>query len=302
MKLLVTSFSLFGAALTLQGCAEGIPTSQAYLSPTVQSGEAPATSLRTNVSSVHRNHNHDQSGQAARYVDITAFGAHHHSSSHTHQATLHGGRTPITTEAHVAYNGLRGFLGGKPVTMETIGRWAFKNGLTNNPIAYGQDLKAVGLFYAMQGAKVGWIAADKFDPQIVADIQRTARLGSANKVMAMVKTYGREGYAGFLVDAGLTQTFINTLKMEPHYGGLMHARTHGNLSFKAVPNRRYAEYGRPTAHHLNHLTVLDHTQRRPFMNDTFNWPQWPALDAAEADVATYFLSMVTLGSPHGNGN
>ena len=35
----------------------------------------------------------------------------------------------------------------------------------------------------MQGAKVGWIAQDKYDPQILADIQRTARLGDPADVM-----------------------------------------------------------------------------------------------------------------------
>ena len=34
----------------------------------------------------------------------------------------------------------------------------------------GNDIKSVGLWYAMQGAKVGWIAQDKYDPQILADI------------------------------------------------------------------------------------------------------------------------------------
>ena len=62
--------------------------------------------------------------------------------------------------------------------------------LTNNTQAWGNDLQGVGMFYAMQGAKVGWIADDKYNPQILADIQRTARLGSAADVMAMVAQYG----------------------------------------------------------------------------------------------------------------
>ena len=78
----------------------------------------------------------------------------------------------------------------------------------------------------------------------------------------------------------------------------MHGRTHGDLEFEAEPG---AEYETPTAHDLNHLTVLSHDQTQPFMNDTFNYPQWPALDASEEDVLNYFQSMVTLGDPHGEG-
>jgi endoglucanase len=39
----------------------------------------------------------------------------------------------------------------------------------------------------MQGTKVGWIAQELYDPQIVADIQRTARLGDPAEVLAMVR-------------------------------------------------------------------------------------------------------------------
>ncbi len=36
------------------------------------------------------------------------------------------------------------------------------------------------------------------------------------------------------------------------------------------------------------------------MNDTFDWPQWPALDVPESDVIDYFQSMVVLRDPHGD--
>ena len=36
-------------------------------------------------------------------------------------------------------------------------------------------------------------------------------------------------------------------------------------------------------------------------DSTFDYPQWPALDASEEDVLNYFQSMVTLGDPHGEG-
>ncbi|MBJ7401719.1 Calx-beta domain-containing protein, partial [Mycolicibacterium sp.] len=224
----------------------------------------------------------------ANYVDIMTYGMFH-SSSHTGMDALVGGRTAITTEAVVAYNDLRRFAGLAPTTIEDVGRWAFANGMTNNTQASGNDLQGVGLYYAMQGAKVGWIADAKYTPQIVADIERTARLGSADQVMAMVALYGHAGYAKYLIDNGYQTAFINTLKMEPHYGGWMHGRTHGGLIID----------GAATAHDVNHLTILSHDQTRPFMNDTFDYPQWPALTVPNTKVIEYFQSMVTLGDPRG---
>ncbi|MCH2184073.1 MAG: hypothetical protein MK108_18900, partial [Mariniblastus sp.] len=188
------------------------------------------------------------------------------------------------------YNHLRAFFGLSPLTIEEVGQWAFANELTNNTQAWGNDLQGVGLWYAMQGAKVGWIADDAFDPQILADIQRTARLGDPDDVMEMVVQFGHDGYADYLQQYGLTQTFINTLKMEPHYGGWMHGRTHGWRSIEGVA----------IAHDVNHLTVLGWDQMQPFMNDTFDWPQWPALDVSHSGVIEYFQSMVVLGDPEGD--
>ncbi|MEM9044730.1 MAG: cellulose binding domain-containing protein [Pseudomonadota bacterium] len=70
----------------------------------------------------------------------------------------------------------------------------------------------------------------------------------------------------------------------------MHGRTHGwlNLPEGAI------------AHDVNHLTVLSHDQTQPLMNDTFYWPQWPALDVADQDVIDCFQSMVVLADPLGN--
>ncbi len=212
-----------------------------------------------------------------------------HGSSHTGADALAGGRTAITTEALLAYNNLRTFTGLAPATLEEVGKWAFANNLTNNSQAWGNDLQGVGLYYAMQGAKVGWIADDRYRPQIVADIERTARLGSAADVMTMVAKYGHPGYAVYLTDNGYQTAFIDTLKMEPHYGGWMHDRANGRLVID----------GATTAHDLNHLTVLSHDQTTPFMNDTWDWPQWPALNVADRRVIEYFQSMVTLGDPRG---
>ena len=229
-------------------------------------------------------HPHDDSG----FVDLTTFGASS-GSDHTGHEGLVGGRTAITTEALLAYNQLRAFVGLEPATLEEVGAWAFANSLTNNAQAWGNDQLGVGLWYAMQGAKVGWMADDQFDPQVVADIERTARLGSAEDVMTLVAAYGHDGFADYLTGNGYTDTFINTLKMEPHYGGWMHDRAHGYLPIEDVA----------IAHDVNHLTVLSHDQMQPFMNDTWDWPQWPALDVSQERVLEYFQSMVVLGDPLG---
>lgn len=211
-------------------------------------------------------------------------------SNHTGHDGLVGGRTAITTEAVLAYNQLRHFVGLAPATINEVGAWAFANGLTNNAQAWGNDQQGVGIWYAMQGAKVGWMADSTFDPQVVADISRTARLGDADDVMTMVVQYGHEGFADYLIANGYEETFLNTLKMEPHYAGWMHDRAHGMLSIEGVA----------IAHDVNHLTVLSHDQMQPFMNDTWDWPQWPALEVSEARVLEYFQSMVVLGDPLAN--
>ena len=234
----------------------------------------------------------DMGGSSGNYVDITTYGSFHGSSSHTGHDELTGGRTAITTEALEAYNMLRAFFGLDAATLEEVGAWAFSNNMTNNTQAWGGDLQGVGLYYAMQGAKVGWIRDEAFDPQILADIQREARLGDPDKVMEMVEAYGHTGFADYLTDNDLVDTFISTLKMEPHYGGWMHGRVHGWMTFPDGDGAR--------AHDVNHLTVLSHDQTRPFMNDTFDWPQWSALDVPHADVIDYFQSMVVLGDPLGD--
>ncbi|WP_041426771.1 cellulose binding domain-containing protein [Synechococcus sp. CC9311] len=234
--------------------------------------------------------NHDHSMQQASesgFTDINIWGSFHDSNHNSEHNELVGGRTAITTEALLAYNGLRDFAGLAPVDIEAIGAWAFENKLTNNSQAWGNDLQGVGLWFAMQGAKVGWIADASYDPQILADIQRTARLGSSGDVMQMVEQFGHEGFADYLTTNQLEEHFINTLKMEPHYGGWMHARTHGFLSIEGVA----------IAHDIHHLTVLGWDQNEPFMNDTFDWPQWPALDVSDNTVINYYQGIVELGDP-----
>ncbi|WP_419193099.1 Calx-beta domain-containing protein [Kolteria novifilia] len=222
------------------------------------------------------------------YIDLMTWGMFH-SSDHTGHDQLMGGRTPITTEALFAYNALRGFFGMEAVGLEEVGQWAFANQLTNNTEPYNNDILGVGLWYSMQGAKIGWIRDDAFDPQISADVQRTARLGDPADVMAMVRQYGHVGFADYLETYGVVDVFISTLKMEPHYAGWMHGRAHGRLSIEGVA----------TAHDVNHLTVLSHDQTQPFMNDTFDYPQWPALEVSHPTVIEYFQSMVELGDPLG---
>ncbi len=230
----------------------------------------------------HGGHSHGE------YIDLATLGMSG-GSDHTGHDGLVGGRTAITSEAVHAYNALRDFVGLGPVTMDDIGGWAFANSLTNNSQAWGNDQMGVGMWYAMQGAKVGWMADNTFDPQVVADIERTARLGNQKQVMAMVYQYGHKGFADYLIKSGSQQNFINTLKMEPHYAGWMHDRCHGMLSIEGVA----------IAHDVNHLTVLSHDQMQPFMNDTWDWPQWPALEVSESRVLEYFQSMVVLGDPLG---
>ena len=234
------------------------------------------------------NHDHSmQQSSESGFTDINVWGSFHDSNHNSEHNELVGGRTAITTEALLAYNGLRDFAGLAPVDIEAIGAWAFENELTNNSQAWGNDLQGVGLWFAMQGAKVGWIADASYDPQILADIQRTARLGSSGDVMQMVEQFGHEGFANYLTTNQLEEHFINTLKMEPHYGGWMHARTHGFLSIEGVA----------IAHDIHHLTVLGWDQNEPFMNDTFDWPQWPALDVSDNTVINYYQGIVELGDP-----
>ena len=234
------------------------------------------------------NHDHSmQQSSESGFTDINVWGSFHDSNHNSEHNELVGGRTAITTEALLAYNGLRDFAGLAPVDIEAIGAWAFENELTNNSQAWGNDLQGVGLWFAMQGAKVGWIADASYDPQILADIQRTARLGSSGDVMQMVEQFGHEGFATYLTTNQLEEHFINTLKMEPHYGGWMHARTHGFLSIEGVA----------IAHDIHHLTVLGWDQNEPFMNDTFDWPQWPALDVSDNTVINYYQGIVELGDP-----
>ena len=251
----------------------------------------PELAEPTGMEQSHAGEEHDHamhgSSSSGEYTDITSWGTFHGSNHNSQHNELVGGRTAITTEALVAYNGLRAFAGLEAVGIEDVGEWAFSRGLTNNSQAWGNDIQGVGLWYAMQGAKVGWIADEAYDPQILADIQRTARLGDAADVMAMVEEYGHGGFADYLRQASLEEVFINTLKMEPHYGGWMHGRTHGFLDIDGVA----------IAHDINHLTVLGWDQSQPFMNDTFDWPQWPALDVSDETVINYYQGIVSLGDP-----
>ena len=272
----------------------GLNTSTSTSTSTDSNPDAAMTTAEMSMNAAgmddHAGHDHSMHQHAASagaYTDINSWGNFHSSNHNSEHNELVGGRTAITTEALKAYNGLRAFAGLDAVGVEAVGEWAFANGLTNNSQAWGNDTKGVGLWYAMQGAKVGWIADQAYDPQILADIQRTARLGSQDDVMGMVREFGHEGFANYIEQSGLRETFINTLKMEPHYGGWMHGRTHGFLDIEGVA----------IAHDINHLTVLGWDQDQPFMNDTFDWPQWPALDVSDSTVINYYQGIVSLGNP-----
>ena len=108
------------------------------------------------------------------------------------------------------------------------------------------------------------------------------------QVLDMAHQVDIDGFVEYLEANGtLTDAFINTIKMEPHYAGWMHGRCHG---FRGVE-------GVAINGNLNHLTVLSWDQMQPFMNDTFDWPQWNAADVSDSGVIDYFQSMVILGDP-----
>lgn len=105
--------------------------------------------------------------------------------------------------------------------------------------------------------------------------------------MQMARSYGHRGFADFLQQNNLQESFINTLKMEPQYGGWMHGLTH---SFRNIENGAIA-------HDINHFTVLGWDQSELFMNDTFDWPQWLALNVDDQTVINYDQIIVSLGNP-----
>ena len=269
---------------------------ESVVAPVVESAPMTSPTTEHDIAEVMDDHgiDHDHSmqqttggGSKGGFTDINTWGSFHGSNHNSEHYELVGGRTAITTEALLAYNGLRDFAGLAPASIEAVGSWAFENGLTNNSQPGGNDLQGVGLWFAMQGAKVGWIADASYDPQILADIQRTARLGSSSDVMKMIEQFGHEGFADYLTTNQLEDHFINTLKMEPHYGGWMHGRTHGFRNIEGVA----------IAHDIHHLTVLGWDQNEPFMNDTFDWPQWPALDVSDNTVINYYQGIVALEDP-----
>ena len=284
-----------GEAVTSQAGQESAESSDTTTNPALEPVIAtpemtsPMESSMASPMSEHGmgNHGMNHGSSSGDYIDINTWGSFHGSNHNSEQNELVGGRTAITTEALLAYNGLRDFAGLAPASIEAVGSWAFENGLTNNSQPGGNDLQGVGLWFAMQGAKVGWISDASYDPQILADIQRTARLGSSGDVMQMIEQFGHEGFANYLTTNQLEEHFINTLKMEPHYGGWMHGRTHGFRDIEGVA----------IAHDIHHLTVLGWDQNEPFMNDTFDWPQWPALDVSDNTVINYYQGIVALGDP-----
>ena len=271
---------------TTNPAVEPLIETPSITSPMESSMASPMSEHSMENHGMHHGHSIPSTSNS-EFIDINTWGSFHGSNHNSEHDELVGGRTAITTEAMVAYNGLRAFAGLDAVEIEAVGEWAFAQGLTNNSQAWGDDTKGVGLWFAMQGAKVGWIDDEAYDPQILADIQRTARLGSSGEVMQMIEQFGHEGFADYLTNNQLEEHFINTLKMEPHYGGWMHGRTHGFRDIEGVA----------IAHDIHHLTVLGWDQNEPFMNDTFDWPQWPALDVSDNTVINYYQGIIALGDP-----
>ena len=108
---------------------------------------------------------------SSEYTAITHFGIHG-GSDHTTHDELMGGRTAITTEALTAYNNLRAFLDLPAARIKDVGRWAFSAGLTNNATASKADVSGVGLWYAMQGAKVYVVEPE--DTDVATTVQTAA--------------------------------------------------------------------------------------------------------------------------------
>ena len=65
-------------------------------------------------------------GTTSDFIDITQWGSFHGSNHNSEHTELVGGRTPITTEALVAYNGLRAFAGLNAVAIEDFGHWGLR--------------------------------------------------------------------------------------------------------------------------------------------------------------------------------
>ena len=95
-----------------------------------------------------------------------------------------------------------------------MGRWAFANSLTNNAQAWGDDVKGVGLYYAMQGREGRLDRRRQVQP---ADRRRhrthrpagidRRRHGDGGQVRP-------PGFAQYLTDNGYVTAFVDTLKME----------------------------------------------------------------------------------------
>ena len=116
-----------------------------------QSGSVDVGDLQVVLDSWGSCNPHDHMDPCSgEFIDITCWGNFHDSNDNSHHDELVGGRTAITTEAMAAYNHLRAFLELPALTYEEVGQWAFDEALTNNSQAWGDDLKGVGLYYAMQ--------------------------------------------------------------------------------------------------------------------------------------------------------
>ena len=251
-------------------------------------------------------------------------------------SAVYQGRGPINTSAHLAYNNLRNFLGLSSLTLSAIGEHAYKNGMTNNSwqqwvVSSGFD-KGVGMYYSMQGAKIGWIKplsqlpADKqnfdaisnvfIDLQIYArDYPNTTQNGfnefryqnengtvtGANKtydevktfVLNTVATYGHTGFSDYL-----QADTVN--RLNPFISTLrMEPHYAGYMHSKVhggsnVPNtsKNGSDY---TVHSVNHFTVTDFNHTVQNRNDGFVWAQCQPQDNCNiAGFINYFHNILLL--------
>ena len=67
------------------------------------------------------NHGMNHGSSSGYYIDINTWGSFHDSNHNSEHDELVGGRTAITTEAMIAYNGLRAFAGLDAVEIGAVG-------------------------------------------------------------------------------------------------------------------------------------------------------------------------------------
>jgi len=125
------------SAASVVGTSVAAPATQAT-SLQATSLEAPAAQDSGAPMAMAMSMTEEHPAAESEFTTLESFGQLH-GSDHTTHESLAGGRTPITTEALLAYNNLREFAGLAPATLDEVGEWAFANEMTNNSQAWGTD-------------------------------------------------------------------------------------------------------------------------------------------------------------------